>query len=213
MSFFAKLTNAGKDVAKKTKELADIAKLNMQISSEEDNIKNKYIEIGKLYYELFSDNPDEKFAGFFSSIAESKNKISDLKDQILEIKGVKKCSNCGAEIDSAATFCSSCGNKVVINENSTTESAAENNGTDENNETNQLSEIDKTNDSTANNESIEKVQNDISSESNEVVDNSDISENEDTSQNVDSTAQLCPSCNNTIETDDAFCPNCGTKLR
>lgn len=113
MAFFEKigekLTNAGKDVAKKTKELADIAKLNMQISNEEDNIKNKYFEIGKLYYESFSSSPDEKFVEFCSSISESKNKIDTLKDQIQEVKGVKKCSKCGAEIAYTATFCSSCG--------------------------------------------------------------------------------------------------------
>jgi ribosomal protein L40E len=121
MAFFEKfgekLTNAGKDVAKKTKELADITRLNMQISSEEDNIKNKYIEIGKLYYKLFSESPDERFTQLFNSIAESKNKINFFKEQIQAIKGIKICSNCGAEIESSAKFCSACGYKSVVEEN------------------------------------------------------------------------------------------------
>lgn len=131
MSFFDKLTNAGKDMAKKTKELADITKLNMQISSEEDNIKNKYKEIGKLYYELYSSNPDEKFLEFCTAITESMGKISDLRNQINEIKGVKKCSNCGAEIASAAVFCSACGNKAVSEESTTAESSEEGNKAEE----------------------------------------------------------------------------------
>lgn len=120
MAFFEKfgekISSAGKDMAKKTKELADITKLNMQIGSEEDNIKSKYIEIGKLYYELFSSNPDERLAPLCTSITESLGKISSYKEQIQSIKGVKKCSNCGAEIVNSALFCSSCGNKTSSEE-------------------------------------------------------------------------------------------------
>jgi len=192
MSFFEKLTSAGKDMAKKTKDLADIAKLNMQISSEEDKIKNKYIEIDKLYYELFSSSPDEKFAEFCASITESKNKIDDLKKQILEIKGVKKCSNCGAEIDFSAAFCSACGNKVINDENTTTDNAAENNETSENTESDQTNTC---------------------SESVEVAETSNISANVDDPQNVESEVSLCPSCNNTVSADNAFCTSCGTKLK
>lgn len=131
MSFFEKLTSAGKDMAKKTKELADITKLNLQISSEEDNIKEKYKEIGKLYYELYSSNPDEKFAEFCSAITQSMGKISDLRNQINEIKGVKKCSNCGAEIASTAVFCSACGSKAVSEESAATDNNEAGNKTEE----------------------------------------------------------------------------------
>lgn len=109
MAFFEKLTNAGKDVAKKTKELAEITKLNLQISNEEDRIKSKYAEIGKLYFELYSSAPDEKFADFCTAIVDTQTKIAGLREQVQEIKGVKKCSKCGAEIAYTATFCSSCG--------------------------------------------------------------------------------------------------------
>lgn len=131
MAFFEKfgekLTNAGKDVAKKTKELADVTKLNMQISSEEDNIKNKYSEIGKLYYKLFSESPDERFTQLFSSITESAGKINSFKEQIQAIKGMKKCSSCGAEIDDSAQFCSVCGNKSIVEEKPAVEEPAQDN--------------------------------------------------------------------------------------
>ncbi|MEN2775465.1 zinc ribbon domain-containing protein [Acetivibrio clariflavus] len=188
MSFFEKLTSAGKDMAKKTKELADITKLNMQISSEEDKIKNKYLEIGKLYYELFSSNPDEKFAEFCAAITESKNKIALLKDQILEIKGAKKCSYCGAEIAKSAVFCSACGNKVANDENTTSDNTEESSETGENTESSQ------------NNNGFE------------VVVNNYPSENTNDPQQVDSTPTLCPSCNNAVPSDSKFCPDCGNKL-
>ncbi|OPZ88720.1 MAG: Double zinc ribbon [Firmicutes bacterium ADurb.Bin419] len=120
MAFFEKfgekISSAGKDMAKKTKELADVTKLNMQIGSEEDNIKNNYIEIGKLYYGLFSSSPDERLASLCSSITESLNKINTYKEQIQTIKGIKKCPNCGSEIADSAVFCSVCGNKTSSEE-------------------------------------------------------------------------------------------------
>ncbi len=127
MAFFErfgeKLSSAGKDMAKKTKELADVTKLNMQIGNEEDNIKSKYIEIGKLYYDLFSSTPDERLAPLCSSITESLNKISTYKEQIQSIKGVKKCAKCGAEIADSASFCSVCGNKASSEEEKEPEEA------------------------------------------------------------------------------------------
>lgn len=127
MAFFEKfgekLSSAGKDVAKKTKELADVTKLNMQIGGEEDNIKNQYIEIGKLYYGLFSSSPDERLASLCSSVTESLNKISTYKEQIQAIKGVKKCEKCGAEISDSSAFCSVCGNKASTAEEKEPEEA------------------------------------------------------------------------------------------
>ncbi len=127
MAFFEKfgekISSAGKDVAKKTKELADVTKLNMQIGSEEDNIKNNYVEIGKLYYGLFSSSPDERLAPLCSSITESLNKINTYKEQIQTIKGIKKCPKCGAEIADSALFCSVCGNKTSSEEEKEPEEA------------------------------------------------------------------------------------------
>ncbi|HHW47940.1 MAG TPA: zinc ribbon domain-containing protein [Clostridiaceae bacterium] len=122
MSFFNKisdkLSSTGKDVAKKTKDLAEIAKLNMRINSEENNIKNLYNKIGELYYELFHDCPHEKLAPLCASVTESKKKISDYQNQIQAIKAVKKCVNCGAEIYDSAIYCSNCGfnNAAVENQ-------------------------------------------------------------------------------------------------
>ena len=40
---------------------------------------------------------------------ESQTKIEELKKQIQDIKGVKRCTTCGAEIPENATICSFCG--------------------------------------------------------------------------------------------------------
>jgi RNA polymerase subunit RPABC4/transcription elongation factor Spt4 len=116
MAFFEKIgekiTSTSKDVAKKTKEITEVTKLNSQINSEEDKIKVKYSEIGKLYYESFMAAPNEEFAGLCNAITESLNKIDSLKNTIQVIKGVKKCQSCGAEIINSAQFCNVCGSKI-----------------------------------------------------------------------------------------------------
>lgn len=116
MAFFDKLgekiSSTSKDVAKKTKDLTEIAKINMQINSEEDKIKSKYLEVGKLYYQLYQDTPAEPFAELCNELTASINHIESSKRQILSIKGVEICANCGAEIPLDTSFCGSCGAKV-----------------------------------------------------------------------------------------------------
>jgi RNA polymerase subunit RPABC4/transcription elongation factor Spt4 len=118
MPFFEKLgekiTSTSKDVAKKTKDITDVTKMNSQINTEEDKIKTKYGEIGKLYYESFKATPDEMFSDLFAAITESRNKIDLLRNSIQAIKGIKKCHNCGAEITNTAQFCNVCGTKLEV---------------------------------------------------------------------------------------------------
>lgn len=117
MAFFEKLgekiSSTSKDVAKKTKDLADIAKINMQISGEEDNIKDLYHQIGKKYYELHPNSNKAEFEALCNSVTQSLEKINTYKEQIQSIKGVKKCSNCGAEIEDSSVFCGVCGSKAA----------------------------------------------------------------------------------------------------
>ena len=56
MAFFddlgKKLSQAGQSAVQKTKEVADIARLNSAIYDEEKRIDSNYLEIGKLYVAL-----------------------------------------------------------------------------------------------------------------------------------------------------------------
>lgn len=93
----------------KAKEMSDIAKLNSMISDEEAKINNTYYQIGKLYVTMHIRDYEEEFSGMITSLAEAEEKIKNYRQQILEIKGVARCPQCGAEVQSGAAFCSSCG--------------------------------------------------------------------------------------------------------
>ena len=75
--------------AKKTKQLAEIAKSNVSIYSEEDKIKKAQQELGKLYYRdyVVGEELDEaEYLPWCKQIDEARQNIADLRDYIEELK-------------------------------------------------------------------------------------------------------------------------------
>lgn len=113
MAFFDRLTKtvteASQKTLAKTKELADTSRLSVMISEQERIMNNQYLEIGKLYVSTHKDNYAEEFSEMIASIADAEAKICDYKKQIQDIKGIRCCEKCGAEVPNGSAFCSSCG--------------------------------------------------------------------------------------------------------
>lgn len=84
--FFDKLgegiVTVGKEIAGKTKEVAEISKLHASIAAEEVKIKEHYYQIGKLYYERFKDVPDLEFLDEIDRINESNAKIQSMREAL-----------------------------------------------------------------------------------------------------------------------------------
>lgn len=116
MGFFdnlgSKIQEGAGAVVNKTKDLAEVTRINSQISADTNAITAKYTEIGKALYEKYADDASNEFAAAFAEIKALEAKIADAKLQVQKIKGVKTCSACGAEIDANTAFCGSCGAKV-----------------------------------------------------------------------------------------------------
>lgn len=120
MSFFnelgKKLSKAGQEAAQQTKIFAETTKISSYISDEEKKIDDLYKQIGKSYFEANRNNSSDIYAAQMSEIVEAQNKILDYQQQIRDIKGIKNCPNCGAELDKKSGFCSTCGFKVETSE-------------------------------------------------------------------------------------------------
>ncbi len=118
MAFFddlgKKITQTGQGVVQKTKDTAETIKLNGMISDEEKNIVNFYAEIGRLYFELHADSYEPAFEHMISGIKEAKAKTENYAEQVKKLKGVFNCPNCGGEVSYGASFCSSCGAKMNV---------------------------------------------------------------------------------------------------
>jgi len=115
-----KISQTGQTAVQKTREVADVAKINSMISEEERNINNNYFSVGKLYVAIFGTNPTEEFLGMMAAISESEKKIREYRQQIQDIKGIQRCEQCGADVAKGSAFCNNCGNamprepKVII---------------------------------------------------------------------------------------------------
>lgn len=119
MDFFNKLgktiSSKTQDVVRSTKDFVEITRLNSLISDENQKIENLYSQIGKLYYGSFLSGSKDyrELDNLCHEIDASNERIAQLNDQILQIKGVKKCSYCGAEIPYGSVFCGSCGKSIA----------------------------------------------------------------------------------------------------
>lgn len=112
MAFFddlsKKITDASTKTIQKGKDLTDVARLNAQISAEENRIKTLYGMIGKQYVELHRKDAEDAFAGLVASVAEAEQNIAACRAKITELRAVPHCPNCGAELVKGAAFCGIC---------------------------------------------------------------------------------------------------------
>ncbi len=90
MAFFDELKDKAMDLGRagvaKSRQLAEIAKLNLANSAEEDAIKKAYIEIGKLYYAERGMAPEAAYVALCEKITASKVTIEENKSRIAELK-------------------------------------------------------------------------------------------------------------------------------
>jgi len=118
MAFFDKITETisskSKDVAKKAKDMAEVAGLNGKISTQEEIIRKVYLEIGKAYYDRYKDDLSNEFGKECEKVTEANDEIAKLRNEIQKIKNYKVCSSCGAEITGEAAFCPKCGYKFEV---------------------------------------------------------------------------------------------------
>ncbi len=88
------LAESAKDVAGdfaetamvKSKRMLEITRLNFNSAGEESNIKKNYTAIGKLYFELHGDAPEEAYAEFCEKIKASKSAIAANRTKIAAMK-------------------------------------------------------------------------------------------------------------------------------
>ena len=106
-----KISQGGHIAVSKTKDMADVVKLNSSVSAEERNINDIFAEIGKKYYEMYAaeDKAEEVFQPFIQEIRQAYQRIDEYKAQLQRLKKLKTCPACGAEVSELALVCEVCG--------------------------------------------------------------------------------------------------------
>lgn len=108
----SKLSQTSQTAVQKTKDMAEIMRLNSQISEQERKIEQNYREIGKLYYENFADKDVELFRTLVAEIKGAEGDVCEMKANLLRLKGTQPCPVCGANQPAGSVFCNSCGAKM-----------------------------------------------------------------------------------------------------
>ena len=109
-----KLQNVGKEVTKKTKDLGGVVSLNSQIKDSEAGLERIYKILGEKYYKSFREEASQRFTEETDEIIKIQSKLESDKEQLRALKGLKLCSNCGAEVDGNALHCPMCGTELPV---------------------------------------------------------------------------------------------------
>ena len=116
MDFFDKLSKKASETYKLTKEktsqISGELKLRNKMNNSKDRIDELYSGIGKIVYEAHKKNEElskDDIRPKCEEIAREEEEIEKAEIEILALKKIKKCVNCGAELDEKDEFCSKCG--------------------------------------------------------------------------------------------------------
>lgn len=116
MDFFNKIGKKASETYQVTKEktvkFSEEIKLKGKISDIKNSIKNLYGEIGQSVYNQYKTNTEggtDEIKSKCEEISKYFEEIDKLETEILSLKEVKKCTECGAEIGKKDDFCSKCG--------------------------------------------------------------------------------------------------------
>ena len=116
MAFFdelgKKISQTSQDVVQKTKDTAEIMRLNGLISDDEKRIESLYTELGKAYFSMHADSYEDVFQDTITAVKEAQARIAENAEQVKKLKGLTRCPNCNNEVPYTAPFCSSCGTKL-----------------------------------------------------------------------------------------------------
>lgn len=115
-SFFDKLSDtvimAGTLAGQTAKEFTEKAKLQYEIRTRESYLGELYKELGKEYYAKHKDDEDADFV----EIENLMNELSDLRQEMADRKGTRRCPVCNASIPADADYCGKCGRFVAEDE-------------------------------------------------------------------------------------------------
>ena len=107
-----KIRDAGQSVARSTRDLTRVGRLNGVIADREKELEKRYAALGRRYYEsggaLAPEEADE-LTGAVRALAEE---IEGCREEIRRLRERGKCPACGVELPQGAAFCPACGAPV-----------------------------------------------------------------------------------------------------
>ena len=115
MAFFdeigKRITDGGQKAAEQARIFAEVNRLNGQVSEQERLISQLYTQIGKDYYEVHKENPEECVLSSVEGISALPTE-SVVETVETEAAPANICPGCGSKVEPGMKFCMTCGQKL-----------------------------------------------------------------------------------------------------
>lgn len=108
-----KVSDTSSGLKSKVVSLSNVAKLHAEINNEERALEKLYTDLGRLHYQIHISESGFVAEDTYDAITEKISQLEAMKQQLLELKNVKVCSNCGKECPNEVIFCSGCGSRFT----------------------------------------------------------------------------------------------------
>ena len=112
MAFFndigKKISQAGHEAVEKTKDMAEVTRLNSVIKEKNEQADEIFRKLGEAYFNRHRNDAEPALRPMVAELISVKNVISESEKAIGEIKGVRRCPHCGEEVEEGLTVCPYC---------------------------------------------------------------------------------------------------------
>lgn len=100
-----------KGVAENSKKLAEKTKTKKTMQGFERKIQESYQQIGKIYFSLHGEMPEEEYSEYVKNIILAQEEVAKCQQKLAELEKSSICSSCGSVIENTQRFCPQCGAK------------------------------------------------------------------------------------------------------
>ena len=123
MSWSDKISQFAQSAINKSKEVAEVTKLNSRISTLNTNKKSLYTQVGEYVLGNGLLKEDASVAAWALQLEEILKEIDENQKKIREVKNIQVCPQCGAELPRESSFCAKCGAVLNVPEETAAEPA------------------------------------------------------------------------------------------
>ena len=114
--FTASVSKTAKQVSGSAKVLADKNRIRRDLAAMENELRNRFRDIGEKFYQETRENPDPAYQELFDAISELQNNLVMKQHELESLDGMVTCTECGRAMAKDAKFCPNCGATAPVYE-------------------------------------------------------------------------------------------------
>ncbi len=109
MEFYDNVKQTAAAAGEKVSQIADLAKVKIEIVDVKQSLKKLYENLGKAVYNGAS---EDEISSVCEKLDAKKGELERLQHKLACLKGEQTCSDCGKKNNKDAKYCDSCGSRL-----------------------------------------------------------------------------------------------------